>query len=64
MRRMQGVTELTMIGSHSQNISPIKEGVSGTKVSLHSANCGILALEGSVHIVNHSVAASTASRST
>lgn len=62
--RMQGVTELTMIGSRSQNISPIKEGVSGTKVSLHSANCGISALAGSVRIVNHSMTACTAFSST
>lgn len=64
VRRMHGVTGLTVIGSHSQNVCSIKEDVPGTEVSLHSTNCGISALAGTVLIVNQSVTASTASAST
>lgn len=64
VRRMQGVTGLTVIGSHTQNVCSSKEGVSGTEVSLHSTNCSISALGGTVLLVNQSVTASTASTST
>ena len=64
VRRMQGVTGLTVIGSHAQNACSIKEGVPGTEVSLRSTNCGISAPAGTVLIVNQSVTASTASAST
>lgn len=64
MRRMQGVTGLTVIGSRTQNVCSIKKGVPGSEVSLHSTNCNISALGGTVLIVNQSVTASTASAST
>lgn len=63
VRRMQGVTGLTMKGSCTQNVCSIKEGVPGTEVSLHSTNSSISALGGTVLIVNQCVTASTASAS-
>lgn len=64
VRRMQGATGLIVIGSRTQNVCSVEEGVPGTEVSFHSTNWGISALAGTVLIVNQSVAASPVSTST